>query len=471
MFNVRQKKRMQRVLHAVMVQVNDEISMTRWVCHGNFIKFWAPCLICHEFVIKKIHHGGMDKSTINPIVLEDFPAFRPSLRIAVVTETWPPEVNGVAVTLAKLVQGLCLRNHDVQLIRPRQTASDQALHDPGYEEVLMRGMPIPRYPELKLGLPSKKNLIKAWTLRRPDVVHIATEGPLGWSALQAAKVLKLPVTSDFRTNFHSYSKHYGVGWLRKPIVAYLRKFHNATACTMVPTQSLLAQLSKHGFLNLKVVARGVDTQLFNPAKRSEALRRQWQAGPETVVLMSVGRLAAEKNLGQVMATYEALRSMGANVKLVLVGDGPMRAQIQQRCPDAVLAGMLPHDKLADYYASADLFLFPSQSETFGNVTVEALASGLPVLAFDCAAASDWVQPEVNGWLISEAQPEMYVTTAVRVVQSAGALARVAASTRAQVGQLDWQEIAAQVEAVLIQAIKSGPDPRSVLREWVQRLGV
>jgi glycosyltransferase involved in cell wall biosynthesis len=411
----------------------------------------------------------MDQSTANPIVLEDFPAFRPSLRIAVVTETWPPEVNGVAVTLAKLVQGLCLRNHDVQLIRPRQTSGDQASHDPGFEEVLMRGMPIPRYPELKLGLPSKKNLIKAWTLRRPDVVHIATEGPLGWSALQAAKVLKLPVTSDFRTNFHSYSKHYGVGWLRKPIVAYLRKFHNATACTMVPTQALRAELSSHGFLNLKVVARGVDTQLFNPSRRSEALRSSWQAGPQTVVLISVGRLAVEKNLGQVMASYEALRSVGADVKLVLVGDGPMREQIQQRCPDAVFAGMLSHDQLAHYYASADLFLFPSQSETFGNVTVEALASGLPVLAFDCAAATDWVKPDVNGWLIPESQPEMYVTTAVRVVQSAATLARVTASTRTQVGQLDWQEIAEQVEDVLLKAIDGAPDQRSVLREWVQRL--
>lgn len=413
----------------------------------------------------------MDQTAVNPIVLEDYPAFRPSMRIAVVTETWPPEVNGVAVTLAKLVQGLCLRNHDVQLIRPRQTSVDQASHDPGFEEVLMRGMPIPRYPELKLGLPSKKNLIKAWTLRRPDVVHIATEGPLGWSALQAAKVLKLPVTSDFRTNFHSYSKHYGVGWLRKPIVAYLRKFHNATACTMVPTQALRAELLQHGFLNLKVVARGVDTQLFNPAKRSEALRSTWQAKPETVVLISVGRLAVEKNLGQVMATYEALKSVGADVRLVLVGDGPLRETIHQRCPDAIFAGMLTHDTLASYYASADLFLFPSQSETFGNVTVEALASGLPVLAFDCAAATDWVKPDLNGWLIPESQPEMYVTTAVRVVQSAGTLAQVAASTRAQVGQLDWQEIAEQVEAVLLQAIDSAPDQRSVLREWVQRLSV
>ena len=411
----------------------------------------------------------MDTHAENPIVVEDFPAFRPSLRIAVVTETWPPEVNGVAVTLAQLVQGLCRRNHDVQLVRPKQVKNEIPLQNLGFEEVLMRGMPIPRYPELKLGLPSKKNLVKAWTLRRPDVVHIATEGPLGWSAMQAAKVLKLPVTSDFRTNFHSYSQHYGVGWLRKPIVAYLRKFHNATACTMVPTQALKNELSQHGFLNLKVVARGVDTALFNPSRRSAELRAQWRADAQTVVLISVGRLALEKNLGQVMACYESLKSAGAKVKLVLVGDGPMRETIAQRCPDAIFAGMLSHDALATYYASADLFLFPSLTETFGNVTVEALASGLPVLAFDCAAATDWVKQGVNGWLVSEAEPEAYVSTAMKVAMNPELLTQVAGTTRSQVSQLDWDQISEQVEDVLEKAIVGFDQPKSRLRQLLGKI--
>ena len=152
----------------------------------------------------------------------------------------------------------------------------------------MRGLPIPRYPQLKLGLPSKKELIRAWTHKRPDVVHIATEGPLGWSALQAARYLRLPVTSDFRTNFHAYSEHYGVGWLRKPMVSYLRKFHNLTQLTMVPTRALRAQLMEMGFENVQVVARGVDTKLFNPQRRSEALRREWGAGPDSLVMLVVG---------------------------------------------------------------------------------------------------------------------------------------------------------------------------------------
>ena len=395
----------------------------------------------------------MENSSDSPIVLEDYPASRPSLRIAVVTETWPPEVNGVAMTLAKLVQGLSHRNHDVQLIRPRQTKTESPLNDSSLEEVLMRGMPIPRYPELKLGLPSKKTLVKTWTLRRPDVVHIATEGPLGWSALQAAKVLKLPVTSDFRTNFQSYSKHYGVGWLRKPIVAYLRKFHNATACTMVPTRELMRTLSENGFVNLKVVSRGVDTKLFNISKRDKSLRSSWGATEKSKVLISVGRMAPEKNLEQVLKTYEALKHTDQEFKLVMVGDGPLKDQFQQRYPDIIFPGMLSQPNLAVYYASSDLFVFPSQTETFGNVTLEALASGIPVLAFDCAAARDWVQTGINGWLVAESNPEGFAAQAVAIFNSKDALDRITQSTRQQVVHLDWDQIAEQVESVFWDAIR------------------
>ena len=395
----------------------------------------------------------MENSVDTPIVLEDYPASRPSLRVAVVTETWPPEVNGVAVTLAKLVQGLGHRNHDVQLIRPRQPKFDTGIKDSNLEEVLMRGMPIPSYPELKLGLPSKKTLVKTWTLRRPDVVHIATEGPLGWSALQAAKVLKLPVTSDFRTNFQSYSKHYGIGWLRKPIVAYLRKFHNATACTMVPTKELKKTLSENGFLNLKVVSRGVDTSLFNMSKRDPDLRKAWGATDQSQVMISVGRMAPEKNLEQVLKTFEALKFLGTDLKLVMVGDGPLREQFQLKYPEIIFPGMLVQSELAKYYASADLFVFPSQTETFGNVTLEALASGIPVLAFDCAAARDWVQTGVNGWLVPENDPDGFVRKAVEIFNTKNLLSQVTQSTRQQIVRLDWDQIAEQVESVLWDAIR------------------
>lgn len=392
--------------------------------------------------------------------VENFVPDNAPLRIAVVTETWPPEVNGVALTLSRLIQELSQRQHTIQLIRPRQDRHEAESHREGWSELLMKGMPIPRYPQLKLGFPSKKSLIQAWSHHRPDVVHIATEGPLGWSALQAARVLRLPVTSDFRTNFQSYSQHYGVGWLQKPIVAYLRKFHNRTLCTMVPTHAMREQLKTLGFQNLQVVARGVDTRLFTPDKRSAELRSTWQANEHTVVLLSVGRLAAEKNLDLTVKTYQALKQNQRQVKLVFCGDGPYRAKLQTECPDAIFMGMATQAQLAVAYASADLFLFPSLTETFGNVTLEALASGTPVLAFDCAAAKELIEDERNGWLVHGEDAQRYVLRALAITQKAATLHDVRLRVAASIRKWEWRSIADQVEHMFRRVLDSMPAPVS-----------
>ena len=228
------------------------------------------------------------------LLLQTFNSHSSPLRIALVTETYPPEINGVAMTLGRQVADLQQRGHQIQLIRPRQNAADSPIHNAQLEEVLKIGVPIPRYAGLKMGLPAKSALVRLWQIKRPDLVHIATEGPLGWSALSAAQKLRLPVSTDFHTNFHSYSKHYGAGWLRRPILAYLRKFHNKAAVTLVPTESLRLELQAHGYRNVEVVSRGVDTVLFNPSKRDMALRESWAAQPDTQVVVYVGRVAPEK---------------------------------------------------------------------------------------------------------------------------------------------------------------------------------
>ncbi len=389
----------------------------------------------------------MREISSSEVLLEDFQAHGAPLRLAVVTETWPPEVNGVAMTLARLVKGLCAQGHSVQLVRPRQNATEHASRDAMFEERLMRGMPIPRYPQLKMGLPAKRALLQLWTAQRPDLVHIATEGPLGWSALQAARKLHIPVSSDFRTNFDSYTAHYGLGWLKRPIAAYLRKFHNLTDLTMVPTAALAAQLSANGFRNVKVVARGVDTSVFSPQRRSEAHRRSWGAGESTRVLLSVGRLAPEKNLHLVIDSYRAVRAQGVDAVLVFAGDGPMKAELQQACPEAVFVGMRQHVDLAVDYASADVLLFPSLTETFGNVTIEALASACPVLAYDVAAARDWVRHGETGWLAPAEQPVAYQELCVSVCVDEGALRWARQSLTDNQATLDWHTVAAQVEGL------------------------
>jgi glycosyltransferase involved in cell wall biosynthesis len=387
------------------------------------------------------------------LVVSNYPAAHKSLRIALVTETYPPEVNGVAMTIARIVEGLHARNHDVQLIRPRQDGRDAAGQGLRFHEVLMRGLPIPRYPHLRMGVPSKRALVQLWALHRPDVVHIATEGALGWSALQAALHLKLPVSSDFRTNFHAYSKHYGVGWLHKPIMAYLRKFHNRSGCTMVPTEALRRELDLHGFRRLQVVTRGVDTQLFTPARRSAALRVQWGVTDEDVVLAYVGRLAPEKNLGALIAAFEAVRQAQPGTRLLIVGDGPQRAELQARCPAAIFAGQRRGEDLAAHYASADLFLFPSLTETFGNVTTEAMASGLALLAFDCAAAAQLIRSGENGLLAPAGDDPALVQAACRLAGDASQRLQLGRAARQSALALDWQGVVARFEEVLSTVIR------------------
>ncbi len=188
-----------------------------------------------------------------------------SLRIAFVTETYPPEINGVSLSVSHFVGGLRARGHTIQLVRPRQDCDGNRAGRCAPEDVLVRGLPLPRYPGLKFGLPAQASLLELWSRQPPDLVHIVTEGPLGWSALKAAKKLKLPVTSDFRTNFHAYSRHYGVGWLRRAVLGYLRRFHNDTLVTMVPTWQQRLALANLGFESLEVVARGVASDGTKPA--------------------------------------------------------------------------------------------------------------------------------------------------------------------------------------------------------------
>jgi len=395
------------------------------------------------------------------LVVDNFPANNRSLRIAVVSETYPPEVNGVAVTLSKVVDGLRSANHAVQLIRLRQGGTDAASQDDmyaGYQEVLMRGFPIPNYPDLRMGMPSKSALIKLWQLKRPDIVHIATEGPLGWSALRAAMYLKLPVSTDYRTNFQSYSTHYGVGFLYKPIMAYLKKFHNLAGVTMVPTEALRASLASVGFQRLKVVSRGVDTVAYDPVHRSQALREQWGLAPQDLAVLCVGRLAKEKNLDLLLRAFEAIQARQTRARLVLVGHGPMLQELKLKCPTAIFTGQLRGHTLAEHYASADLFLMPSLTETFGNVTTEAMASGLPVVAFNYAAAAELIESGVNGRLVAMRDAEDFVFAASEVAAQAVQLKSMAAAARQTALGLDWACIVEKFENELLEVIDANRIP-------------
>jgi glycosyltransferase involved in cell wall biosynthesis len=370
------------------------------------------------------------------------------LKITFVTETFPPEVNGVAMTVGRLVSGMRERGHRVSVIRPRQSKGDVG----NEHEIAVPGLALPGYPGLNFGWPAGRQLARRWLAQRPDLVHVVTEGPLGWSAVSAARRLGIPVTSSFHTNFDRYSVHYGVGWMRPAVAAYLRALHRRTRATMVPTAALAAALAGEGVSRVRVVGRGVDAGLFDPVRRSPALRAQWGLAPGGLACIYVGRLAAEKNLALVVKSFAAIQQQVPAARMIWVGDGPSAAGLRAAHPDHVFAGTRLAEDLAAHYASADLFLFPSLSETYGNVVAEAMACGLAVLAYRSAAAAELISDGCNGQLVPAGDEAAYVAAALALVSNPERLPEIAAAARYTMLPRNWANVVDRFETVVREAL-------------------
>ena len=361
------------------------------------------------------------------------------LQISMITETYPPEINGVAMTCERMLRGLRQDGHGVQLVRPRQ-AADRASASADESVTIVPSLRIPLYPQLQMGMPVQRRLLRAWRQQRPDLVHIDTEGPLGFAALSAARQLAIPVVASFHTNFHRYSQHYHLGWLQPLVFGYLRYFHNRCSTTLVPTQALAAELRNGGISTTDVLARGVDTQLFRPEHRDETLRRQWGIDHDHHVVLYVGRLAAEKNLALAVTAFDAMRSVNPHLRFVLVGDGPQAQRLSRQRPDLVFAGTRTGVDLARHYASADVFLFPSLTETFGNVVLEAMASGLAVVAFDQAAAQQYIKPSESGLLAAAESPDQFINHAVILASQPSLTRELGEKAHQAMQSLSWDRI-------------------------------
>lgn len=328
------------------------------------------------------------------------------MHVAMVTETWPPQVNGVALTVHALAHGLAARGHHVEVLRPGAAARDGDV-----ELVAAGGLRLPRYPGLQLGMPQPSRLRARWKRRTPDAVYIATEGPLGTCAMRAARALRIPVATGFHTRFDDYCRHYGIGLLSRLVRRQLLRFHRRAQMTLVPTQTLVDELQGDGVAHARRLRRGVDTVLFSPQRRDASLRESWNAHADAPVLLYVGRVAAEKNLELALQAFRSLQSRLPRARMVVVGDGPLRAALSVDHRDVHFAGTRHGIDLATHYASADLFLFPSLTETFGNVVLEAMAAGLPVIAFDRAAAQEHVVNGISGLVVPPSDARGFVSSA------------------------------------------------------------
>lgn len=373
-----------------------------------------------------------------------------------VSETWSPQINGVTNTLSHLSQGLLARGHHLQIVRPAQGAEKIGLSQASARtDLRVRGMPLPGYPQLQWGLPATSALRRLWQQQLPDAVYLATEGPLGWSALRLARRMGIPVISGFHTRFDGYCNHYRLGFLQGSMASYLRWFHNHTRLTLAASHSHLRELQQLGIQPCTLLGRGVDCEQFSPAHRDPALRRSWGVAEGDLVLLHTGRLAAEKNLQLLVDAWQTLRSRqilnNISLRLVIVGDGPQRAELQRRLPGALFTGMLEGESLARAYASADIFIFPSLSETFGNVVTEAMASGLAVCAFEHAAAGQHISDRISGCLADMADEAQFIDNLTWLIADAQGRRNIRLHARHRACQLDWSQVVQRFEGYLQQA--------------------
>lgn len=290
------------------------------------------------------------------------------MRVAIATDAWMPQVNGVVRTLSTTVNQLMQRGHEIELITPERFFT----------------VPMPGYSEIRLAIAPRFGARRALSEFGPDLVHIATEGPIGWSARAWCLAHDKPFTSAFHTRFPDYAA-VRTGLSPDRFWPIMRRFHKPSRAVLAATPALMAELSERAIPHTKLWSRGVDTEIFHPDQ--PALTSL--AHLPRPIYLSVGRVAKEKNLG----VFLACEVEGTKV---VVGDGPMLEELKQRYPDVVFTGALQGTDLAGAYTAADVFVFPSKTDTFGLVMIEALACGTPIAGFPVAGPLDIVGREGRG---------------------------------------------------------------------------
>lgn len=372
------------------------------------------------------------------------------MRLLIVSDTFPPDVNGVSRTLERFAVGLSERNHEVRIVTTSESpAGCQLSRD------VVKSFRLPGYNAVRIGLATRAwfvRLIKEW---QPEVIYAATETPLGIAAILAARAMKVPILSGFHTNFHSYARNYHLSLLQPLASAYLAAIHKMTALTVVPSLQSAALVRGMGVKQVSVIGRGVDADLFCPQVRDANLREQWGVSPDAPVALYVGRLALEKNLTLLKQSMDVFRASRPDCKCVIVGDGPCRAELERRNPAWHFAGNRSGQDLARHYASADVFIFPSLSETFGNVILEAIASGLVLVAYNQAAAAEHLTHETNALLAPPADEKPFI----ECVKSAAERWNdqgLRASARNKATDLTWDKIIQSLENTLLSSLKPLP---------------
>lgn len=362
------------------------------------------------------------------------------MKFMLITDTFPPLINGVSRTLQILATGLAKAGHSVEVIT---TVGGGCTHE-RLKITTVPSMPLPGYPGLRLGYASRRSFEKRMAALQPDGVYVAVESLMGVNAVSAAGRLGLRVVTGFHTNFHSYSRDYRLPIFKGLAARYLGWFHNRATRTLTPSMTTADELRGMGITRLGVMGRGVDAELFHPSKRDRKLRASIGATDDTPVALYAGRIAAEKNLELAISAFLSIRRVNPSAQCVFAGGGPRVPELRAKYPEFYFAGACDDNLLARWYASADVFVFPSLTETYGNVIAEAMASGLVTVAFNYAAGQKLIRHYESGFLAPFGDRETFLFRVLSALDHWRDQDMRAAARRA-VEPLAWSDIVKQFE--------------------------
>jgi len=361
-------------------------------------------------------------------------------RVLYCTDTYPPQVNGVSVVTSLSVEGLRERGWECAVIAPAYGASADGSSSEGPHVTAIPSMALPVYPDIRLAAPDYWTIATAIRVFQPDLVHCATEFVIGALGQVAARRADIPVVSSYHTDFSRYADAYGVPWLRGVVTRYIGRFHRRSAHTYTPSVPASEDLKGMGVAAVEVWGRAVDTRLFHPSRRSRPFMAAYGL-EDRFVFLHVGRLAAEKGVECLLAAFQQAREAlpARTIHLIVAGAGPEEQRLRTAAPpDVTFLGVLDRQKtLPKLYASADCFLFSSLTETLGLVVLEAMASGIPVIATPAGGVADHLRDEVNGLAIPPNDPAAMAQAMVALTLDRGRRDRLAAGARRTAEPLGW----------------------------------
>ena len=376
------------------------------------------------------------------------------MRIALFSEVYWPMVSGVGVTLLRLTKALEQRGHQVRVYSASYALAKGQAERP--EVHRSPSIPLFLYPDVQWAFPRLRDVVEDVGRFRPDVVHVATEFALGLAGLKTARQLRLPILASAHTDYDKYAARYGVDWALRVGWHYLRWFYGQAYRVLCPSRIYQEHLHGRGVTHTGIWSRGVDPDEFHPRFRSQAYRQALGVGPGDLLITYIGRIAREKNLSQLLAAWDALMPERGIAQLALVGRGPLEEEIRRRqIPGVHVPGLLHDRALAEAYASADIFVFPSATETFGNSLLEAMGSGLPCLAAGAAGVLEFARHGRNAWLVAPNSAPAIAHGLRRLMQNPLLRQKLAEGGLTTAAERRWDEVYDQLLEDYQETIENG----------------